>query len=103
MPIQQFIRGSAWTLLYVCRRSGVILIAYAISTLLVICWLLFTTNVTLQENREDAAGMATPGGTSEYIRVAINLSHVFYYSIMPQSTPFQMRCYCLWSLYKTCI
>lgn len=50
-----------------------ILIAYAISTLLVMCWLTFTIHITLQENKEDAAGLATPGRTSEYIRVATDL------------------------------
>lgn len=43
--------------------------AYIASTVLVILWLLFTIQITLQENREAAAGATDPGTTSELIRV----------------------------------
>ncbi len=43
-----------------CRDSGTIVFAYIASTLLVVLWLTYTIQVTLQENREDADGVAEP-------------------------------------------
>lgn len=54
-----------------CRSSGVIVCAYLGSTLLVLLWLMYTIEVTLQENREDADGVPNPGRISELIRVGI--------------------------------
>lgn len=53
-----------------CRGSGVIVFSYFASTVLVLIWLTYTIQVTLQENREDADGVANPGRTSELIRVS---------------------------------
>ena len=53
----------------VCRKSSSILIAYIASTLMVIVWLIFTIEITLQENEEDASGVANPGRTAELIKV----------------------------------
>ena len=44
------------------------MLAYIASTLLVIGWLIFTIEITLQENEEDASGVADPGRTAELIK-----------------------------------
>lgn len=49
------------------------MLTYAVSTLLVICWLIFTIQITLQENKEVAEGVASIGRTTEFIKVAISL------------------------------
>ena len=54
-----------------CRRPGIIVFAYIASTVLVLVWLMYTIHITLQENREDADGVADPGTTSELIRVCL--------------------------------
>ena len=54
----------------VCRKSGTIVLAYIASTLLVIGWLIFTIEITLQENEEDASGAANPGRTAELIKAS---------------------------------
>ena len=54
-----------------CRRPGTIVFAYIASTVLVLVWLMYTIHITLQENREDADGVADPGTTSELIRVCL--------------------------------
>lgn len=36
---------------------------------MVIVWLIFTIEITLQENEEDASGVANPGRTAELIKV----------------------------------
>ena len=46
---------------------------YVVSTLLVICWLIFTIHITLQENKEVAEGVGTIGRTTEFIKVATSL------------------------------
>ena len=55
--------------LAVHRKSSSILVAYIASTLMVIVWLIFTIEITLQENEEDASGVASPGRTAELIKV----------------------------------
>ena len=65
-------------LLNVCRRSGVIVLTYAVSTVLVICWLIFTIQITLQENQEVAEGVDTIGRTTEFIKVAISLTDLHH-------------------------
>lgn len=52
-----------------CKSNAVILLAYIISTLLVLAWLSYTVHVTLEENEEAAAGSTDPGRTSQLIRV----------------------------------
>lgn len=52
-----------------CKSTAVILLAYVISTLLVLAWLSYTVHVTLEENEEAAAGSADPGRVSQLIRV----------------------------------
>ncbi len=52
-----------------CKSNAVILLAYIISTLLVLAWLSYTVYVTLEENEEAAAGSTDPGRTSQIIRV----------------------------------
>ena len=52
-----------------CRRPGAIISAYTASTLLVLCWLMYTIHVTLKENEEDAEGGERPPRVSEMIRV----------------------------------
>ena len=78
-----------------CRRSGVIVFAYIVSTLLVIFWLIFTIQITLQENKEAADGVADPGRTSELIRVstavACSLSSHFQAPYMPVSNGSKLR------------
>ena len=54
-----------------CRSSGAIMCAHLGSTLLVLLWLVYTIEVTLQENTEDADGVPNPGRISELIRVYI--------------------------------
>jgi len=54
-----------------CRNTGAIVSAYIASTLLVLLWLTYTIQITLQENREDADGAPDPGRTSELIRVSL--------------------------------
>ncbi|KAL0055969.1 hypothetical protein WJX82_006250 [Trebouxia sp. C0006] len=51
-----------------CKSNAVILLAYIISTLLVLAWLSYTVYVTLEENEEAAAGSTDPGRTSQIIR-----------------------------------
>ncbi|DBA73772.1 TPA: hypothetical protein ACH3X2_009743 [Trebouxia sp. C0005] len=51
-----------------CKSTAVILLAYVISTLLVLAWLSYTVHVTLEENEEAAAGSADPGRVSQLIR-----------------------------------
>ena len=52
-----------------CKSNAVILLAYIISTLLVLAWLSYAVHVTLEENEEAAAGSTDPGRTSQLIRV----------------------------------
>lgn len=84
-----------FNLLGCCRRSGVILLAYVISTVLVICWLIFTIHITLQENREDAAGVAIGGRTSEHIRVHSHGHRDLHYYSIEQLTPSPLYSPCL--------
>ena len=63
---------------------------------------MFTIQITLQENKEDAAGLATPGRTSEYIRVATDLLDLHQCCIDQQLTPSQLQCTCL-ELLTLCI
>lgn len=56
------------------RSSAAIIVAYIASTLLVIVWLVFTIEITLKENEEDANGVATPGRTAELIKVVTLLT-----------------------------
>lgn len=51
------------------RSAGAIIVAYIASTVMVIVWLVFTIEITLQENEEDARGVASPGRTAELIKV----------------------------------
>lgn len=50
------------------RSDAAIVGAYIASMLLVMAWLDFTINITLQENEEDASGVANPGRTAELIK-----------------------------------
>ena len=52
-----------------CRHQAVVIVVYVASTLMALVFLTYTIEVTLHENREDAADMAEPGRTSELIRV----------------------------------
>ena len=40
-------------------------------------WLIFTIQITLQENEDDANGVANPGRTAELIRVRPSLAFVY--------------------------
>ena len=54
---------------HVRRSRGAIISAYIASTLLVLCWLMYTIHVTLKENEEDAEGGERPPRVSEMLRV----------------------------------
>lgn len=60
--------------MFSCRKSGTIVFAYIASTLLVMVWLLFTIQITLQENEDDANGNVSAGKTTELIRVSLSAS-----------------------------
>ena len=71
MTVATHLTHSADVCQILCRRSGIIVSAYIASTVLVLMWLMYTVHITLQENREDADGVADPGTTSELIRVCL--------------------------------
>ena len=52
-----------------CRHKGAIVSAYVASILLVLAFLAFLTQLTLQENEDSAAGLANVGRASEFIKV----------------------------------
>ncbi len=52
-----------------CRPTGVIILAYIGSALLVLMWLSYTIHVTLAENEEAASGHNDPQKVSQLIRV----------------------------------
>ena len=60
-----------------CKSSAVVLLAYILSTLVVLAWLSYTVHVTLLENEEAAAGSTDPGRTSQLIRVCLHLPSHF--------------------------
>lgn len=66
-----------------CKSTAVVLVAYILSTLVVLAWLSYTVHVTLVENEEAAAGSTDPGRTSQLIRVCLHLpAHTLIHSLL---------------------
>lgn len=57
-----------------CRKAGTIVIAYIGSTCLVLVWLLYTIEVNLRENEEDAEGGPRPPRVSELLKVRLSFN-----------------------------
>ena len=52
-----------------CRHKAAIASAYIVSIILVLCFLSFLIHLTLQENKDAAAGLPSVGRASELIKV----------------------------------
>ena len=52
-----------------CKDKAAIVAAYVGITILVLIFLTFVTQITLQENEESAAGLQNVGRTSEFLKV----------------------------------
>ena len=54
-----------------CKDKAAIVAAYVGSTILILLFLTFVTQITLQENEDSAAGLQNVGRTSEFLKVSI--------------------------------
>lgn len=54
-----------------CKQKAAIVSAYVVSTLLVLCFLAFLTQLTLQENEDAVAGQDSQGRMSDLIKVGL--------------------------------
>ena len=66
-----------------CRSSALIVLAYIVSSVVVLLWLSYTVHVTLHDNEAAARGDPDPGRTAQPPGLALHLFHS--YAFEPQS------------------